>query len=187
MHAPGCAMRLGEPRPACCSRSCRSSICAPSLNAPPRAVASCLVGKSVRKLWAFAARLEADIRVPHAPVAVFKYVASILVLANFSACALYFIARLQGFGPQTYLAPLLFPDGDAKGERKDWAGLGIAILDAADSLWLMGLEEEFAEAEKFVAEELDVAGNGHSGSLFEEVWDPHWCAPHLGFFPKKIK
>ena len=38
----------------------------------------------------------------------------------------------------------------------EWFGLGLTIVDSLDSLWLMGLREEFEEAKKWVAEELEL-------------------------------
>ena len=46
-------------------------------------------------------------------------------------------------------------------------GLGLTIVDSLDTMWLMGLTEEFHEAREWVANNLDIAGNHHEVSVFE--------------------
>ncbi|XP_051519774.1 endoplasmic reticulum mannosyl-oligosaccharide 1,2-alpha-mannosidase-like [Myxocyprinus asiaticus] len=36
----------------------------------------------------------------------------------------------------------------------EWFGLGLTLIDALDTMWILGLKEEFAEARKWVAKEL---------------------------------
>ena len=38
----------------------------------------------------------------------------------------------------------------------EWLGLGTTLIDSLDTLWLMGLVEEFAEARQWVAEKLEL-------------------------------
>jgi hypothetical protein len=38
----------------------------------------------------------------------------------------------------------------------DWFNLGLTLVDSLDTMWLMGLHEEFGEARQWVAEELDL-------------------------------
>eukprot|EP00418_Pyrodinium_bahamense_P097810 CAMPEP_0179027282 /NCGR_PEP_ID=MMETSP0796-20121207/8958_1 /TAXON_ID=73915 /ORGANISM="Pyrodinium bahamense, Strain pbaha01" /LENGTH=283 /DNA_ID=CAMNT_0020723405 /DNA_START=41 /DNA_END=888 /DNA_ORIENTATION=+ len=52
------------------------------------------------------------------------------------------------------------------GGRDSLGGIGVTILDSLDTLWLMGLKEEFEQGREFVANELDFAKAG-SGSVFE--------------------
>uniref|UniRef100_UPI00358FB743 endoplasmic reticulum mannosyl-oligosaccharide 1,2-alpha-mannosidase isoform X1 n=2 Tax=Myxine glutinosa TaxID=7769 RepID=UPI00358FB743 len=42
---------------------------------------------------------------------------------------------------------------------KEWFGLGLTLLDALDTMWIMGLQEEFEEARKWVASELNFNKN----------------------------
>lgn len=56
----------------------------------------------MRKLWQFVVSLQEDIRFPYIPIVIAKYVALILILTNFAACVLYFLAELQDFSNQTY-------------------------------------------------------------------------------------
>ena len=46
-------------------------------------------------------------------------------------------------------------------------GMGLTIIDSLDTLWLMGLTEEFQKARDWVAQSLDIAGNHREVSLFE--------------------
>ena len=46
-------------------------------------------------------------------------------------------------------------------------GLGLTIVDSLDTMWLMGLTEEFQEARKWVANSLNIAGNHREVSVFE--------------------
>ncbi len=46
-------------------------------------------------------------------------------------------------------------------------GLGMTLIDCLDTLWLAGLQEEFDEARKWVANSLDIEGNRRTVSLFE--------------------
>ncbi|XP_043913988.1 endoplasmic reticulum mannosyl-oligosaccharide 1,2-alpha-mannosidase isoform X2 [Protopterus annectens] len=41
----------------------------------------------------------------------------------------------------------------------EWFGLGLTIIDALDTLWILGLKEEFEEAKKWVANELSFEKN----------------------------
>ena len=38
----------------------------------------------------------------------------------------------------------------------EWLGLGTTLIDSLDTMWLMGLVEEFAEARQWVAEKLEL-------------------------------
>ena len=42
-------------------------------------------------------------------------------------------------------------------DSNEWFGLGLTLVDALDTMWLMGLSEEFGEAREWVAEEMVVA------------------------------
>uniref|UniRef100_A0A8C4QBL1 alpha-1,2-Mannosidase n=1 Tax=Eptatretus burgeri TaxID=7764 RepID=A0A8C4QBL1_EPTBU len=42
---------------------------------------------------------------------------------------------------------------------KEWFGLGLTLVDALDTMWIMGLQEEFEEARKWVASELNFNKN----------------------------
>jgi hypothetical protein len=46
-------------------------------------------------------------------------------------------------------------------------GMGLTIIDSLDTMWLMGLTEEFQKARDWVAQSLDIAGNHREVSLFE--------------------
>lgn len=46
-------------------------------------------------------------------------------------------------------------------------GLGMTIIDSLDTIWLMGLQEEFDEARNWVATSLNLEDNYHTVSLFE--------------------
>lgn len=46
-------------------------------------------------------------------------------------------------------------------------GLGMTIIDSLDVMWLMGLQDEFDEARKWVATSLNIDNNYHTVSLFE--------------------
>jgi mannosyl-oligosaccharide alpha-1,2-mannosidase len=48
----------------------------------------------------------------------------------------------------------------------NWAGLGMTLVDSLDTLWLMGMAAEFAEAREWVATSLNFA-KGVSVSVFE--------------------
>eukprot|EP00611_Tribonema_gayanum_P015110 TRINITY_DN268_c0_g1_i5.p1 TRINITY_DN268_c0_g1~~TRINITY_DN268_c0_g1_i5.p1 ORF type:complete len:838 (-),score=164.59 TRINITY_DN268_c0_g1_i5:520-3033(-) len=55
----------------------------------------------------------------------------------------------------------------ASGTGQDnWGGLGVTLVDALDTLWLMGLKNEFAEATTWVRDSLTFANAG-SVSVFE--------------------
>uniref|UniRef100_A0A8C1WYM9 alpha-1,2-Mannosidase n=1 Tax=Cyprinus carpio TaxID=7962 RepID=A0A8C1WYM9_CYPCA len=41
----------------------------------------------------------------------------------------------------------------------EWFGLGLTLIDALDTMWILGLEEEFAEARQWVAKELSFDKN----------------------------
>ncbi|XP_069039660.1 mannosidase, alpha, class 1B, member 1b isoform X2 [Lepisosteus oculatus] len=41
----------------------------------------------------------------------------------------------------------------------EWFGLGLTLIDALDTMWVLGLKEEFEEARKWVATELSFARN----------------------------
>ncbi|XP_048368805.1 endoplasmic reticulum mannosyl-oligosaccharide 1,2-alpha-mannosidase [Sphaerodactylus townsendi] len=41
----------------------------------------------------------------------------------------------------------------------EWFGLGLTLIDALDTMWILGLKEEFAEARKWVATELNFDKN----------------------------
>ncbi|CAG0900914.1 unnamed protein product, partial [Cyprideis torosa] len=49
----------------------------------------------------------------------------------------------------------------------DWFGLGLTIVDSLDTLWLMGLKDEFSKAREWVATELDLAKNARWVNTFE--------------------
>ncbi len=46
-------------------------------------------------------------------------------------------------------------------------GLGMTLIDCLDTLWLVGLQDEFDEAREWVANSLDIEGNTKRVSLFE--------------------
>ena len=46
-------------------------------------------------------------------------------------------------------------------------GMGMTIIDSLDTMWLMGLREEFGRARDWVANSLNIAGNHKEVSLFE--------------------
>lgn len=46
-------------------------------------------------------------------------------------------------------------------------GMGMTIIDSLDTMWLMGLTEEFKKARDWVADKLNIAGNHRMVSLFE--------------------
>lgn len=46
-------------------------------------------------------------------------------------------------------------------------GMGMTIIDSLDTMWLMGLTEEFKKARDWVANKLDIVGNRRRVSLFE--------------------
>uniref|UniRef100_V9KL28 alpha-1,2-Mannosidase n=1 Tax=Callorhinchus milii TaxID=7868 RepID=V9KL28_CALMI len=41
----------------------------------------------------------------------------------------------------------------------EWFGLGLTLIDALDTLWILGLKEEFEEAKKWVINELNLSKN----------------------------
>lgn len=49
---------------------------------------------------------------------------------------------------------------------ENWGGMGVTLVDSLDTLWLMGMKEEFEEAKKWVAKSLSFANAG-SVSVFE--------------------
>ena len=49
----------------------------------------------------------------------------------------------------------------------EWFGLGLTLVDSLDTMWLMGLREEFEEARKWVAKEMKIAQNSNDVNLFE--------------------
>ena len=50
--------------------------------------------------------------------------------------------------------------------QDNWSGLGVTLVDALDTLWLMGMKSEFNEARDWVASSLSFASKG-SVSVFE--------------------
>lgn len=44
-------------------------------------------------------------------------------------------------------------------KSSDWFNLGLTLVDSLDTMWLMGLTEEFDEAREWVQEKMDVAQN----------------------------
>ena len=46
-------------------------------------------------------------------------------------------------------------------------GMGMTIIDSLDTMWLMGLTEEFKKARDWVANKLDIVGNRRTVSMFE--------------------
>ena len=42
-------------------------------------------------------------------------------------------------------------------KSSDWFNLGLTLVDSLDTMWLMGLKEEFDEAREWVKDEMDVA------------------------------
>jgi hypothetical protein len=51
--------------------------------------------------------------------------------------------------------------------QNNWGGMGAQLVDAIDTLWLMGMKEEFVEATKWVSEKLDFAKVTAPMSTFE--------------------
>lgn len=49
---------------------------------------------------------------------------------------------------------------------REWLNLGLTLVDSLDTMWLMGLREEFDEAQKWVEEEMSV-DNDKDVNLFE--------------------
>ena len=48
----------------------------------------------------------------------------------------------------------------------DWLGMGLTLVDSLDTMWLMGLREEFDEAREWVANKTEITKN-RSVNLFE--------------------
>ena len=48
--------------------------------------------------------------------------------------------------------------GPESGQIREWFQLGVTIVDSLDTLLLLGLDEEFQEARKWVANHLDMEG-----------------------------
>lgn len=48
----------------------------------------------------------------------------------------------------------------------DWFNLGLTLVDSLDTMWLMGLKEEFSEAKQWVRNEMNVAQD-NDVNLFE--------------------
>lgn len=46
-------------------------------------------------------------------------------------------------------------------------GMGLTIIDSLDTMWLMGLTEEFKKARDWVGNSLDIVGNHRTVNLFE--------------------
>lgn len=46
-------------------------------------------------------------------------------------------------------------------------GMGMTIIDSLDTMWLMGLTEEFQKARDWIAHSLDIVGSHRTVSLFE--------------------
>ncbi len=46
-------------------------------------------------------------------------------------------------------------------------GMGLTIVDSLDTLWMMGLRDEYQKARAWVSESLDIAGNTNTVSVFE--------------------
>ena len=46
-------------------------------------------------------------------------------------------------------------------------GMGLTIIDSLDTIWLMGLSEEFEKARQWVANRMNIVGNRNSVSVFE--------------------
>jgi len=42
-------------------------------------------------------------------------------------------------------------------DSNEWFNLGLTLVDALDTMWVMGLSEEFGEAREWVAEEMVIA------------------------------
>lgn len=51
-------------------------------------------------------------------------------------------------------------------KSSDWFNLGLTLVDSLDTMWLMGLREEFDEAREWVQDEMDVAQD-NDVNLFE--------------------
>jgi mannosyl-oligosaccharide alpha-1,2-mannosidase len=53
----------------------------------------------------------------------------------------------------------------------NWGGYGVTLVDALDTLWIMGMRDEFQEAVRWVEDHLDFAkGGGHAmSSVFEST------------------
>ena len=50
-----------------------------------------------------------------------------------------------------------------------WVGMGVTIIDLLDTLYIMGMEQEFARARRWVAEELSLHKVSHTISVFESI------------------
>lgn len=51
-------------------------------------------------------------------------------------------------------------------KSNDWFNLGLTLVDSLDTMWLMGLKEEFDEAREWVQDEMNVAQD-NDVNLFE--------------------
>ena len=51
-------------------------------------------------------------------------------------------------------------------QSSDWFNLGLTLVDSLDTMWLMGLQEEFDEAREWVQNEMNMAPN-NDVNLFE--------------------
>lgn len=54
----------------------------------------------------------------------------------------------------------------SKRGQDNWGGMGVTLVDSLDTLWLMGMKKEFAEAREWVARDLSFANAG-AVSVFE--------------------
>ncbi len=50
---------------------------------------------------------------------------------------------------------------------REWFNLGLTLVDSLDTMWLMGLEEEFVEAQEWVEYRMVIADNKNAVNLFE--------------------
>ena len=49
----------------------------------------------------------------------------------------------------------------------DWFGLGLTLIDGLDTMWLMGMNDEFADARNWIATEFHPAKTRKDVNLFE--------------------
>ena len=48
------------------------------------------------------------------------------------------------------------------GSGKNWAGLGVTLIESLDTLYLMGMKDEFSAAEEWVKTNLDFSTCGNN-------------------------
>ncbi|CAK0871202.1 unnamed protein product [Prorocentrum cordatum] len=56
-----------------------------------------------------------------------------------------------------------------RGEGSDWCNLGLTLVDSLDTLYLMGLRDEFDRAEAWVRDSLSMAGSRDTWQSFFEI------------------